>query len=86
MVSRSMTAKPLMGAPSDIVTLFSLAQRLALTERDRGCAKCHAPSQHCEAHHIRWWENGGRTDLANGVMLCAPTARVAATHPSPHPP
>ena len=35
-----------------------------------GCAKCHAPPEHCEAHHIRWWDNGGSTDLANGVMLC----------------
>jgi len=50
--------------------MFTRAQRLALVERDGGCAKCHAPPEHCEAHHIRWWEHGGRTDLANGVMLC----------------
>ncbi|NYI40847.1 HNH endonuclease [Demequina lutea] len=52
------------------VRLFTPAQRLALLERDGGCAKCHAPPEHCEAHHIRWWERGGPTDLANGVMLC----------------
>ena len=52
------------------VRLFTPAQRLALLERDGGCAKCHAPPEHCEAHHIRWWDNGGRSDLANGVMLC----------------
>ena len=52
------------------VRLFTRAQRLALVERDGGCAKCHAPPEHCEAHHIGWWENGGRTDLSNGVMLC----------------
>ena len=52
------------------VRLFSRAQRLALLERDGGCAKCHAPPEHCEAHHIKWWDSGGRTDLANGVMLC----------------
>jgi hypothetical protein len=52
------------------VRMFTKAQRLALLERDGGCAKCHAPPEHCEAHHITWWENGGRTDLANGVMLC----------------
>jgi hypothetical protein len=52
------------------VRMFTPAQRLALLERDGGCAKCHAPPEHCEAHHIRWWEQGGRTDLANGVMLC----------------
>lgn len=50
--------------------LFTREQRLALVERDGGCAKCHAPPEHCEAHHIRWWETGGGTDLANGVMLC----------------
>ncbi len=50
--------------------LFTRAQRIALLERDGGCAKCHAPPEHCEAHHIRWWERGGGTDLANGVMLC----------------
>ncbi len=50
--------------------MFSKAQRLALLERDGGCAKCHAPPEHCEAHHIRWWEHGGATDLLNGVMLC----------------
>lgn len=52
------------------VRLFTRAQRLALLERDGGCAKCHAPPEHCEAHHIRWWDRGGGTDLSNGVMLC----------------
>lgn len=52
------------------VRMFTRAQRLALLERDGGCAKCHAPPEHCEAHHIRWWERGGGTDLSNGVMLC----------------
>ena len=51
--------------------LFSRAQRLALVERDGGCAWCHAPPSYCDAHHIRWWEkHGGRTDLDNGLMLC----------------
>ncbi len=50
--------------------IFTPAQRLALMERDGGCAKCHAPPEHCEAHHIRWWDHGGTTDLSNGVMLC----------------
>ncbi len=52
------------------VRFFTRAQRIALLERDGGCAKCHAPPEHCEAHHIRWWEHGGRSDLSNGVMLC----------------
>jgi hypothetical protein len=52
--------------------LFTPAQRLALVERDGGCAWCNAPTSWCEAHHIRWWEkDAGRTDLANAVLMCA---------------
>lgn len=51
--------------------LFTRAQRLALVERDGGCAMCHAPPSYCEAHHIRWWDrHHGSTDLENGVLLC----------------
>ena len=49
---------------------FTAAQRKVLLARDGGCAKCHAPPEHCEAHHIRWWEHGGDTYLPNGDMLC----------------
>ncbi|GIG53795.1 HNH endonuclease signature motif containing protein [Demequina activiva] len=50
---------------------FTPAQRVALVERDGGCAMCGAPPSHCEAHHIRWWNrDAGRSDLSNGVMLC----------------
>ncbi len=65
-----------LGGDSEVLDLgrtrrmFTCAQRIALVERDGGCAKCHAPPEHCEAHHIRWWEQGGLTDLSNGVMLC----------------
>ena len=51
--------------------LFTQAQRLALVERDGGCAWCNAPPSWCEAHHIRWWDrDDGPTDLSNGVLLC----------------
>jgi hypothetical protein len=50
--------------------LFTRAQRLALAERDGGCAKCGAPIARCDVHHIRWWSRGGGSDLANGVLLC----------------
>ncbi|WP_084037799.1 HNH endonuclease signature motif containing protein [Demequina sp. NBRC 110053] len=50
--------------------LFTASQRTAMIGRDGGCAKCHAPPEYCEAHHIEFWERGGMTDLANGVMLC----------------
>ena len=52
--------------------LFTPAQRLALVERDGGCAWCNAPPSWCEAHHIRWWErDAGPTDMANAVLVCA---------------
>ncbi|MGR0319661.1 DUF222 domain-containing protein [Agromyces sp. ZXT2-3] len=52
--------------------LFTKAQRLALGERDGGCASCGQNIGYVEAHHIDWWERDtGPTDLSNGVMLCS---------------
>jgi hypothetical protein len=54
--------------------LFTTAQRLALAERDGGCAwpGCPHPPSYTEAHHIRWWNaHGGATDLDNGILLCS---------------
>lgn len=54
--------------------LFSPAQKIALVERDGGCAwpGCHRPPSHAQAHHIAWWKrDSGPTDLANGIMLCS---------------
>ena len=53
--------------------LFSRAQRLALIERDGGCAftGCDAPPSHTEAHHIEWWNKGGPTNLDNGILVCS---------------
>ncbi|WP_460801679.1 HNH endonuclease [Microbacterium sp. GXF6406] len=51
--------------------LFTRAQRLALVERDGGCAMCGLPPEMTKAHHLRWWKRDrGRTDLDNGVLLC----------------
>lgn len=51
--------------------LFSRNQRLALLERDGGCAMCGAPPGQVKVHHIRWWaRDAGPTDLANGICLC----------------
>jgi hypothetical protein len=47
------------------------ALRRALRERDRG--RCQYPgcdSRRTDAHHIRHWANGGRTDLANLISFC----------------
>ncbi|HEY9324109.1 MAG TPA: DUF222 domain-containing protein [Agromyces sp.] len=54
--------------------LFTAAQKLALVERDGGCAwpACNRPPSHTQAHHIRWWKRQrGRTDIGNGIMLCS---------------
>jgi hypothetical protein len=52
--------------------LFTKAQRLALGERDGGCASCGQNIAYVEAHHIDWWDRDtGPTDLSNGVLLCS---------------
>ncbi|MEP6482771.1 MAG: HNH endonuclease signature motif containing protein [Rhodoglobus sp.] len=40
--------------------------------RDGGCRfpGCDRPPSWCEAHHIVPWSHGGRTDLADGLLLC----------------
>lgn len=51
--------------------LFTKSQRLALVERDGGCAMCGLPPGMTRAHHIKWsTRDRGATDLANGVLLC----------------
>ncbi len=51
--------------------LFTGAQKLALAERDGGCAGCGLPPAMTQVHHIRWWtRDRGPTDLNNGVLLC----------------
>ena len=50
---------------------FTTAQRLALAERDGGCAMCGLPPSMTRAHHIRWWRrDAGPTNLENGILLC----------------
>jgi hypothetical protein len=48
------------------------AQRAALRVRDGGCRfpGCDRPVAWCDAHHLRHWLHGGRTDLGNLVLLC----------------
>jgi len=66
-----------LGAASEVLDwgrekrLFTRSQRLALVERDGGCAMCGLPPEMTKAHHIRWWSRDrGPTDLSNGVLLC----------------
>ncbi len=53
--------------------LFSSAQRKAMAVRDRACTAdgCTIPAAWCEAHHHKQpWSKGGKTDLADGKLLC----------------
>lgn len=66
-----------LGADSEILDwgrakrLFTPAQRLALVERDGGCAFCGLPPGMTEGHHLWWWDrDGGPTDRSNLVLLC----------------
>lgn len=51
---------------------FQPAQRKAMAVRDQRCraAGCDVPAAWCEAHHLKPWSVGGRTDLADGILLC----------------
>ena len=54
--------------------LFSRGQRKAMAVRDRRCRAegCGIPAAWCEAHHAADpWSKGGRTDLADGLLLCS---------------
>jgi len=44
--------------------------RRALTVRDRGCQFPGCGLEHCEAHHLKHWADGGKTSLENLVLLC----------------
>jgi len=48
----------------------STSQWRALIARDRGCIRCGRAPRYCQAHHIHHWAHGGKTDLANLVLLC----------------
>ena len=53
--------------------LFTSRQKIALSARDGGCMfeGCDRPAGWTEAHHINHWSrDAGRTDLADGILLC----------------
>lgn len=64
------------GQPLDLgreQRLFNRRQRRALAARDGGCMApgCDRPPSWTEAHHIKHWaRDGGRTDIADGILLC----------------
>jgi hypothetical protein len=64
------------GQPLDVgreQRLYTPRQRTALAERDGGCrwTGCERPPSWCEAHHTQHWHrDNGRTDVADGILLC----------------
>jgi len=63
------------GRPLDVgreQRTFTPKQRVALAVRDGACmfGDCDKEPAMTEAHHIIPWAEGGRTDLANGILLC----------------
>lgn len=64
------------GHPLDVgreQRLFTARQRIALAARDGGCrfGNCDRPPSWTEAHHVfHWKRDGGRTDIADGILLC----------------
>jgi len=53
--------------------LATVHQRRALEAVHPTCAipDCEVIFDHCNVHHIEYWENGGATDLNNMVPLCS---------------
>ncbi|UQX87154.1 HNH endonuclease [Jatrophihabitans telluris] len=63
------------GAVLDLARTRRIASRdqtLALIARDRGCSfpDCDAPPTWTQRHHVRAWQDGGRTDINNLTLLC----------------
>jgi hypothetical protein len=55
--------------------LFTEKQRAGMAVRDGGCRwpGCEHPPAWTEAHHLdQWLRDNGKTDLADGVLLCSP--------------
>ncbi len=53
--------------------LYENGSRRAMDLRDQHCRAegCDIPAAWCEAHHLIPWSKGGKTDLADGLLLCS---------------
>ena len=43
---------------------------------------CEIPPGWCEAPHVKYWEHGGATSIANGVLLCSRHHHFLHAHPT----
>ncbi|WP_394160177.1 HNH endonuclease signature motif containing protein [Galactobacter valiniphilus] len=52
--------------------LFTKDQRRVLIARDHHCRApgCDIPGQWCEVHHVIPWQDGGKTNVTNAILLC----------------
>lgn len=50
--------------------LATVAQWRSLIVASRGCTRCAADIDRCQAHHLREWLDGGPTDIDNLELLC----------------
>jgi len=64
------------GQPLDVgreQRFYTRTQRIALAVRDGGCRwpGCGRPPSWTEAHHTKYWSRDrGKTDIADGILLC----------------
>ncbi len=63
------------GLPIDVGRVRRLITprlRMAMQSRDEGCRfpGCSVPAARTDAHHVRHWYDGGKTNLDNLVSLC----------------
>ena len=58
--------------------------RRKIAARDRHCRwpGCEIPPGWCEAHHVKYWQHGGETTYANGVLLCSRHHHFLHAHPT----
>jgi hypothetical protein len=74
----STVSRVVMDGPSQVIDVgratrtIPPALRRAVIARDRTCVApgCHRPPEHCDVHHIVFWEQGGETSLDNTVLVC----------------
>lgn len=54
------------------IRIANAEQRQALRVRDGHCqfAACTMAAEHCQPHHVTFWEHDGPTDVENLVLLC----------------